>query len=299
MTTSFLRLIKMIIAPLVFSTLTVGVGENGRHRLDSARGRQDPGLVHLRIADFHDHWDLHGSVIQTGCGIACTPGRRCRGPRLPRRPGLMDMLDHIIPSSFVQRDGRQRNTADRAVFNSYSALAAASLGNRVSGLIDAIEQIAHHHSENDRLHHDAGAAPPCSRPWPPPFSTQGLGVLLVYAKFIGSFYLALLVLWGFLSLALFASIGTRARHACSVPSARPCSSPSRRRVPRRHIRALSSVWSNSGSARASPPSSCRWAIRSISMARRCTARLAACCSSAQIFHIDLSLHQQIAHACSF
>ena len=45
----FLRLIKMIIAPLVFSTLVAGIA----HMEDAAAigrvGRQDHGLVHLRL----------------------------------------------------------------------------------------------------------------------------------------------------------------------------------------------------------------------------------------------------------
>jgi Na+/H+-dicarboxylate symporter len=39
--------------------------------------------------------------------------------------------------------------------------------------------------------------------------TQGIGMLIVYAKFIGSFYLSLLLLWALLSCAVFLSVGRR------------------------------------------------------------------------------------------
>jgi len=41
-------------------------------------------------------------------------------------------------------------------------------------------------------------------------TTQGLGVLLTFAEFVGGFYLSLLILWGLLILAAFLVIGRRA-----------------------------------------------------------------------------------------
>jgi Na+/H+-dicarboxylate symporter len=40
-------------------------------------------------------------------------------------------------------------------------------------------------------------------------TTQGLGILITFAKFMGSFYLALFVLWGLLTLAGFVFLGRR------------------------------------------------------------------------------------------
>ena len=45
----FLRLIKMIIAPLVFSTLVVGIAHHGRHRRGRPRRRQGAALVRRRL----------------------------------------------------------------------------------------------------------------------------------------------------------------------------------------------------------------------------------------------------------
>ena len=47
----FLRLIKMIIAPLVFSTLVVGIAHMGDTKSIGRIGAQDDGLVRRRVAD--------------------------------------------------------------------------------------------------------------------------------------------------------------------------------------------------------------------------------------------------------
>ena len=56
----FLRLIKMIIAPLVFSTLVVGIAHMGDRQADRPHRRQGDGLVRRRLARVAaarpDHW---------------------------------------------------------------------------------------------------------------------------------------------------------------------------------------------------------------------------------------------------
>ena len=54
MTDVFLRLIKMIIAPLVFSTLVVGIAHMGDASVARPGRRQDAGLVHHRLAGLAD-----------------------------------------------------------------------------------------------------------------------------------------------------------------------------------------------------------------------------------------------------
>jgi Na+/H+-dicarboxylate symporter len=121
---------------------------------------------------------------------------------------LADILEHIIPTSIVQAMANNE-ILQIVVFSILFGLAASSLGRRVAGLIDAIEQIG---AVILKLTGYVMALAPIAI-----FSalastvlTQGIGMLLVYAKFIGSFYLALALLWSLLSLALFFSIGARA-----------------------------------------------------------------------------------------
>src|ERR1022692_4604719 len=100
-TTGFLRLIKMLIAPLVFSTLTVGVA-----RMEGTASIARVGAKTLG-------WFIFASLISMTIGIFMVqlfkPGMGLPAPHsvaaaIPAStpPSLKDMLDHIIPSSIVQ-----------------------------------------------------------------------------------------------------------------------------------------------------------------------------------------------------
>ena len=206
-TTSFLHLIKMIIAPLVFTTLTVGVA------------RMEGGASIARVGAKTLGWFIFASLISMTIGIFMVqlfePGVGLTAPHaaasvLPAAtpPTLKDMLDHLIPSSIVQAMAANE-ILQVVVFSILFGLAASGLGARVDGLIGVIEQcsvvILKLTGYIMMLAPIAVFAALAST-----VLTQGAGVLVVYAKFIGSFYLALLILWAFLSLAVFLSIGGRA-----------------------------------------------------------------------------------------
>jgi Na+/H+-dicarboxylate symporter len=196
----------MIIAPLVFSTLTVGVA-----RMEGTASIARVGAKTLG-------WFIFASLISMTIGIFMVqlfkPGMGLPVPHsvaaaIPAStpPTLKDMLDHIIPSSIVQAMATNE-ILQIVVFSILFGLAASSLGRRVDGLIDAIEQIS---LVILKLTGYIMTLAPIAvfAALAATVLTQGMGVLLVYAKFIGSFYLALLVLWAFLAFAVFASLGKR------------------------------------------------------------------------------------------
>ena len=78
LTTIFLNLIKMIIAPLVFATMVVGHRPYGRHRGARPGRRQGAGLVHLR-----EPVSLTLGLILVN--LSCSPASALGLP-LPRRP---------------------------------------------------------------------------------------------------------------------------------------------------------------------------------------------------------------------
>jgi Na+/H+-dicarboxylate symporter len=91
---------------------------------------------------------------------------------------------------------------------------------------------------------------------------KGPEILFTFGKFVGSFYLGLAILWAMLIGAAFVGCGT-----WSVTSATRSSSHSRPLRPRPPTHAPWRRWNASACRRASPASSCRWAIRSISTGR--------------------------------
>ena len=204
-TTSFLRLIKMIIAPLVFSTLVVGVA-----RMEGAASIARIGAKSLA-------WFVVATMISMTIGVvavqlfkpgfglsasAVSSGASEAGPMQ-----LKEMLEHIIPSSIVQAMA-DNEVLQIVVFSVLFGAAASSLGAKVKRLIDAIDEIA---AVILRMTRYVMALAPIAifAALAETVLSQGASVLLVYAKFIGSFYLALLILWAFFAGTLYFSIGRR------------------------------------------------------------------------------------------
>ena len=114
----FLRLIKMIIAPLVFSTLVVGIAHMG--------DTEAVGRVGVQGACC---WFVSASLVsllaRPGAGQPAAAGRRPgpaaarreRGdqPQGARRSSLKDFVTHLVPTLDRRRHGDQRDPADRGV----------------------------------------------------------------------------------------------------------------------------------------------------------------------------------------
>jgi Na+/H+-dicarboxylate symporter len=195
----------MIIAPLVFSTLVVGVA-----RIEGAASIARIGAKALG-------WFVVATMVSMAIGVvavqlfkpglgltasAGAPGSIAAGPLQ-----LKDLLEHIIPSSIVQAMAGNE-VLQIVVFSVLFGAAASSLGAKVKRLIDAIDEIA---AVILRMTRYVMALAPLAifAALAATVLSQGAGVLLVYAKFIGSFYIALLLLWAFFAAILYMSIGRR------------------------------------------------------------------------------------------
>jgi Na+/H+-dicarboxylate symporter len=208
-TTAFLHLIKMIIAPLVFSTLTVGVAR-----------MQDTSSI-ARVGAKTLGWFVFASMVSMTIGVIMVqwfkPGVGLPPPALgaassaalpaAAAPQLKDILDHIIPSSIVQAMAGNE-ILQIVVFSLLFGVAAAGLGKRAAALIDWIEELS---LVMLKITGYVMTVAPLAvfTALASTVLTQGAAVLMIYAKFVGSFYLALLALWAFLSFSAFLAIGPR------------------------------------------------------------------------------------------
>ncbi len=288
-TTAFLHLIKMIIAPLVFATLTVGVA------------RMEGTATIARVGAKTLAWFVFASLISMLIGIFMVtlfkPGAGLPAPLsvggaapIAAAPRLTDILDHIIPVSIVQAMANNE-ILQIVVFSILFGLAASSLGRRVSGLIDSIEQIG---DVILKLTGYVMALAPIAvfAALAATVLTQGIGMLLVYAKFIGSFYLSLLILWTLLSGAVFFSIGARAAHlfaAIRSPVLIAFSTASSEAAYPRTLERLEEFGISPRIAAFVLPLGYSFNLDGSTM--YCAF---AVLFIAQIFHIDFSVHQQIA-----
>ena len=206
MTDIFLRLIKMIIAPLVFSTLVVGVAHMGDTK---AIGRI--GLKAMA-------WFVSASLVSLLLGMIMVnllrPGDNLNLP-LPDADAatnlkvaslsLKEFVTHLVPKSAVEAMANNE-ILQIVVFSLFFGVAAAALGDAAKGVVDIIDQVSHiilkitgYIMKLAPLAVFAAMAATVT--------TQGLGVLITYGKFIVEFYLSLAVLWGVLILAGWLFLG--------------------------------------------------------------------------------------------
>ena len=288
-TTGFLRLIKMLIAPLVFSTLTVGVARMEGSSTIARVGAKTlawfvfASLVSMLIGIFMV------TLFKPGVGLPVPPQLSATAP-VSTPPNLADILDHIIPSSVVQAMANNE-ILQIVVFSILFGLAASSLGRRVRALIDAIEQLGAVILKMTGYVMALAPIAVCAA-LAATVLTQGIGMLIVYAKFIGSFYLALLLLWALLSCAVFLSVGRRVGRlwaAIRAPVLIAFSTASSEAAYPRTLEGLENFGVNPRIASFVLPLGYSFNLDGSTM--YCAFAML---FIAQVFHIEFTLHQQIA-----
>lgn len=206
--TAFLRLIKMIIAPLVFATLVVGIGKMGDIATVGRVGGKALG------------WFIGASLISLALGMVLVglfePGKAMQLP-LPAADAasgvqasglsLQEFLVHLLPTSVI--DAMARNEIlQLVVFSLFFGTAMASLGERSRPVIEVLDATAY------IMLKVTGYVM-----WFAPLAVfgalagmvakEGLDIIRVYGIFVSEFYLGVLILWGILITLGFAVIGPR------------------------------------------------------------------------------------------
>jgi len=204
----FLRLIKMIIAPLVFSTLVVGIAHMG----DSA----SVGRIGLKTMV----WFVGASLVSLVLGMIMVnilqPGV---GLNLPLPDAgtstnlkvssltLKEFVSHLVPRSIIEAMA-QNEILQIVVFSIFTGVAVASLGERAKVVADFADQVAHVMLEITGYVMKAAPVAVFAA-IASTVTTQGLGVLVTYGKFIIQFYISLGLLWLLLGFAGFLVLGPR------------------------------------------------------------------------------------------
>lgn len=203
----FLRLIKMIVAPLVFSTLVVGVAKLGDIKSVGRIG----GKTML--------WFISASMVSLFLGMLLVnlfqPGLHMHLP-LPEAADtgiqksaltLKDFLYHVFPTSVFESLAKNE-ILQIVVFAILFGIATAAIGEKGEIVIRAFDAIAHVILKVTayvmKLAPVAvfGAMTAI-------IAKQGLGILKTYSLFIGEFYSGLFLLWVILFLAAYLVIGKR------------------------------------------------------------------------------------------
>ena len=120
---------------------------------------------------------------------------------------LKEFVAHLVPRSIIEAMA-QNEILQIVVFSIFTGVAVASLGERAKVVADFADQVAHVMLEITG--YVMKAAPlAVFAAIASTVTTQGLGVLVTYGKFIIQFYVSLGILWLLLGLAGFLVLGPR------------------------------------------------------------------------------------------
>ena len=192
----FLRLIRMIIAPLVFSTLVAGIAHmEGAAHIGRVGGKTllwfiGASLLSLTMGLVLVH------LFQPGVGLHLAPPDGTLGAITAAPFSLKEFITHLVPASIVQAMAGNE-ILQIVVFSIFVGTAISAIPGRAPAVLALTEQIAAIMLKVTGyvmlLTPFAVFAALCST-----VASQGAGVLFTYVRFVGGFYAALLTLWAVL-----------------------------------------------------------------------------------------------------
>jgi Na+/H+-dicarboxylate symporter len=210
-TALFLRLIKMIIAPLVFSTLVAGIAHMGDV---AALGRV--GVRSLA-------WFVLASLVSLTLGLILVnllqPGV---GLNLPIPPAtaqsgvetaafnLKDFVSHLVPASIFEAMSTNE-ILPIVIFSIFFGVALTAIGERGKPIVRGVESLVGVMLQvTDYVMRFAPFA--VFTAVASALAERGPQIIATLGKFVGSFYLGLFMLWALLVGAAFVIVGPRTRH---------------------------------------------------------------------------------------
>ena len=190
----FLRLIKMIVAPLVFTTLVVGIAKLGDTKTVGRIG----GKTML--------WFISASLMSLVLGMILVnifkPGE-AMNLALPldnQNTGIdkaalsvKDFVTHVFPKSFIEAMANNE-ILQIVIFSIFFGISAAAIGKKSEKIVSALDDISHIILKltgfimNFAPYAVFGAMVVV-------IAKQGIGILTTYAIFISEFYFGLIILW--------------------------------------------------------------------------------------------------------
>ncbi|MCO8611180.1 dicarboxylate/amino acid:cation symporter [Burkholderia multivorans] len=204
----FLRLIKMIIAPLVFCTLVVGITRIGDVQTVGRIGIRTLGwflvasFVSLVLGALIANWLHPGSSLDLPLPAANVSTGLNAGAL-----SLREFFVHLVPSSIVEAMANNE-ILQIVVFAAFFGVGLTTLGEKAALVVSLLEQVSY------AMLKVTGYVMSLA-----PFAvfgaiasvvtTRGISVLVVYGRFMGEFYGSLVVLWLLLTSAGAALFGGR------------------------------------------------------------------------------------------
>jgi Na+/H+-dicarboxylate symporter len=210
LTTIFLRLVQMIIAPLVFTTLVVGIAKLGDIKTVGRVGGKallwfiSASLMSLLIGL------VLVNIFKPGEGIALSNADLTGAKDLMGKTqsfSLLNFVEHVFPKSMIESMANNE-ILQIVIFSIFFGVAAAAMGEKAKGLIKAFDTIAHiilkmvGYVMNFAPLGVFGAIAAV-------IATKGLAVFVFYGKYLLYFLMGIGVLWIVLLGVGFIILGKR------------------------------------------------------------------------------------------
>jgi Na+/H+-dicarboxylate symporter len=209
LTDVFLRLIKMIIAPLVLSTLTVGIAHMGAKDGGASLGRMFGRTLGWFVVASLVSLTLGAVIVNllapgVGVGLALPAADAATGVAKSAF-NLKDFVIHLVPKSIFDAMA-QNEVLQIVVFSCFAGVGLIAIGDAGAPIVRALDAVA-------TLMLKVTGYVMYAAPFAVfaavagSIATEGLGIIVTFGKFMGGFYLALAILWALLLGAGAAVIG--------------------------------------------------------------------------------------------
>ena len=209
--TIFIRLVQMIIAPLVFTTLVVGIAKLGDIRAVGRIGGKalawffTASLISLMIGMF---WV---NFLQPGVGLNLSDIDLSAAADVTDKTqsfSIQNFVEHIIPKSIFEALAANE-ILQIVIFSIFFGLAAASIGEKVKPVISALDKSSHiilKMVNYVMMFAPIGVFGAIAAV----FATKDISdLMLTYTKFFSSFLVGIASLWLVLLLVAFFFLGKR------------------------------------------------------------------------------------------
>jgi Na+/H+-dicarboxylate symporter len=210
LTTVFLRLVQMIIAPLVFTTLVVGIAKLGDLKTVGRVGGKamlwfiTASLMSLLIGL------VLVNIFKPGLGIDLSNADVSGAKDVMGKSqtfSLLNFVEHVFPKSMFEAMANNE-ILQIVIFSIFFGVAAAAIGDAAKGFIKALETVSHiilkmvGYVMNFAPLGVFGAIAAV-------IATKGLAIFIFYGKYLMYFLLGIGVLWVFLLGVGFIILGKR------------------------------------------------------------------------------------------
>lgn len=196
LTTIFLRMVQMIIAPIVFATLVVGIAKLGDMKTVGRVG----GKAMI--------WFITASIVSLLLGLVLVnifkPGvgvdikntdMAAVNDLLEKSKGfsLAKFVEHVVPRSVVEAMATNE-ILQLVIFSIFFGIAVTAVGKKGEPIVNALDSLAHvvlKMVTYVMYLAPAGVFGAMSAA----IAKNGIGILFTFGKYVGEFYLGLIILW--------------------------------------------------------------------------------------------------------